>query len=66
MSSEPPRMDIIASGDHRQREGERGKRWSVLSICFTAHRSRWQSLLNPLLSIFRLSGVFIYVQVTII
>lgn len=21
MSSEPPRMDIIASGDHRQREG---------------------------------------------
>lgn len=25
MSSEPPRMDIIASGDHRQREGGRDR-----------------------------------------
>lgn len=61
MSSEPPRLDIIASGDQREGGREEGGRESL----FYSSPLK-MSVVNCLLSISRTPRLFLYVRVTII
>lgn len=56
MSSEPPEMDIIASGDRRESGG------GIFPVCFAVYLCRWQSVLNLLFS--SQTEPFFYVQDT--